>query len=66
MIRTDNDFLIGSNGRTMAPMMPLVITSREQAYRTAAWIKTMAVMLPHEEGDDGPSFEEVEQAIRNT
>lgn len=63
MIRTDNDFFFGSDGRSIAPMMPVVITTREQAYRTAAWIKLMAVVLPPGDGD---TFEAIEEAIRNT
>lgn len=63
MIDTQNDFLIGSNGSEIVPFMPIVITSREQAYRTAAWIKTMAVILPAEEGH---TYDEIEEAIQNT
>lgn len=64
MVNTKNDFLFGSDGRTLAPMMPPFITTREQAYRTAAWIKTMAIMLPTE--DEENTFEEIEEAIRNS
>ena len=64
MINTLNDFLLNTNGQQMGPMLPMVITSREQAYRTAAWIKAMAIVLPP--GEDEHSFEEIEEAIRNT
>lgn len=65
-INTMNDFLLGSNGQEIGPMIPMIITSREQAYRTAAWIKLMGEMLPHEDEDEHPTFEQVEEAIRNT
>lgn len=67
-ISTINDFMISSNGERLAPLLPVMISTREQAYRTAAWLKTLGEILPSEAGDDsdGPSFEDVEQAIRNT
>lgn len=61
---TSNDFLIGSNGVELAPFSPLVITTREQGYRTAAWIKLMSMILPHEEQEN--TYEEIEEAISNT
>jgi hypothetical protein len=64
-IRTDNDFFLGTNGNEVAPMLPVIIASKEQAYRTAAWIKLMGEMLPSE-GEGTTTFEEVENAIMNT
>jgi hypothetical protein len=64
MARTDNDFWIGSNGRTLAPTLPIVIGTKQQAYRTAAWLKAMAVVLPDE--DEASTYDEVEEAIQNT
>jgi hypothetical protein len=64
MTQTQNDFLLGGNGEALQPILPIVIRTREQAYRTAAWIKLMGVILPHE--DEESTFEEVEEAIRNT
>lgn len=64
-IRTTNDFMIGTDGRQLAAILPVNITTREQAYRTAAWIETMAVTLPTET-DDPPTFEQVREAIRGS
>jgi len=62
--KTSNDFMFGGNGSQVAPLLPLVITTREQAYRTAAWIKAISVILPHEEQEH--TYEEIEEAIFNT
>ncbi len=59
-----NDFWFGSNGKTLTPMVPVVIETREQAYRTAAWIETMGVILPHE--DEEATYEEIREEVRNT
>jgi hypothetical protein len=61
---TSNDFMIGSNGVAIGTLLPMVITSKQQAYRTAAYIKLMAATLPDEPGDH--SYEEIEEAIKNT
>lgn len=66
MIATDNDFLIGSNGQTVAATLPVNITTREQALRTAAWIEVMSAVLPSEHSDDLPTYEQVREAILNT
>lgn len=63
-IDTSNDFLLGSNGDAIAPMLPVVITSREQAYRTAAWLELMAPVLPAK--DPGVTYEQVRAAVANT
>lgn len=63
-VRTDNDFLLGSNGDVMGPTLPFAVRTRQQAYRTAAWLKLLGEVLPDE---DPPSeYGEVETAIRNT
>lgn len=59
-----NDFLIGTNGEAIAPMWPVIITTKQQAYRTIAWIKLLSVVLPDEEL--ASTYEEVEEAIRST
>ena len=64
VINTANDFLFGWDGQTLQPVLPVIITSRDQALRTAAWLKTMAVIFPGGEVDQ--TFEEIELAIRNT
>lgn len=65
VVCTDNDFAIGvQGGRKLAPMLPMVITSRQQGYRTAAWIKIMSMRLPDEEV--ASTYDEVEQAIKAT
>lgn len=61
---TANDFLLGSDGAQLAPLLPLVIRTREQGYRVAAWIKAMCVILPHEAQEN--TYEEIEEAIFNT
>jgi hypothetical protein len=63
-INTINDFLISTNGDNLVPLLPVNITTKQQAYRTAAWIKTLAIMLPDE--DPATEFDDVQQAIRNT
>ena len=66
-IRTDNDFLIGTNGATIVPMLPVNITSKEQAYRTAAWIAVMGFTLPLEDdANNAIEFEDVYEGIMNT
>ena len=65
-IRTSNDFMIGGNGSSVGPpLLPMQITTREQAYRTAAWIELMGEMLPSE-GDGSLTYEQVREAIMNT
>lgn len=64
-VRTDNDFFIGANSAGLMPTtLPMVIRTRQQAYRTAAWIKLMGEVLPDEE--PASSYEDVERAIANT
>ncbi len=63
-MRTDNDFMFGSDGERLAPMLVVDIRTREQAYRTAAWIETMGFILPREEEEH--TYEEIREAVRNT
>lgn len=63
-MNTSNDFFFGSDGKVLAPMVPVMIRTREQAYRTAAWIETMSFILPHE--DEEATYEEIREAVRNT
>lgn len=66
-IVTNNDFLIGSDGQGVGPpLLPMRITTREQAFRTAAWIEIMGETLPSEHDDDAPTYEQVREAILNT
>lgn len=65
-IDTSNDFFIGTSGTEMAPMLPMRITTREQALRTAAWLEVMGIVLPSEHPDDPPTYEQVREAILNT
>jgi hypothetical protein len=60
-VKTDNDFIIGMNATEMAPNLPVIIRTQQQAYRTAAWIKLMGEMLPNE--DPASTYDEVETAI---
>jgi len=64
VVNTNNDFMIGSDGQSLGAFLPVRITTRQQAYRTAAWIKLMGFTLPDE--DEPSTFEEVEQAIMGT
>lgn len=64
MTRTDNDFFFGSDGQSLQPFTLVVVTTKQQAYRTAAWIKLMGEVLPDEA--EPSTFEEVEQAIMGT
>lgn len=63
-VDTRNDFLLAGNGNGIIPMLPMRVTDRQQAYRTAAWLVSMAAILP----DDGTraTFQEVLSAVSNT
>lgn len=67
-LETKNDFMIAyarEAGRPIVyPYLGVRITDKQQAYRTAAWLKHMADSLP----DDGTeaTFEDIETAIANT
>ena len=65
-VNTKNDFLFGSNGKEIGPLLPPVMNTRQQAFRTAAWISTMAMILPEETGQEGVSFEDIQKAVMNT
>lgn len=64
-VRTDNDFMVGATSTTVGPMAPPMCTTRDQAYRFAAWMVELAFVLP-EEPDGGHSFEAIREAVRNT
>lgn len=40
--------------------------TRQDAYRYAGWLLTLAEILPDSEGEEGVTFEQVKTAIRNT
>lgn len=65
-IDTINDCLIGQlpTGE-IVPLLPLILTTREQAYRAAAWIVVLAARgrLPAE---SNTSFEQVLEAVCRT
>ncbi len=63
-VNTANDFAFAGGGDVLIPLLSVKITTREQAYRTAAWIETMGIILPHEEEE--ATYEEIREAIRNT
>lgn len=44
--------------------IPFIITSKQMAYRAAAWIKVYGDLLPDE--PLASTFEEVEQAVRKS
>jgi hypothetical protein len=62
--RTENDFMIGGNLAGITPALPMHIRTRQQAYRTAAWIKLMGELLDDE--DPATPYEDIETAIANT
>jgi len=66
MIRTDNDFLLAGTSERVGPMLPMHITTREKGLRTAAWLVAMCEILPQEDPDERPTFEEIRTAIGNT
>lgn len=62
-VRTDNDFLLGANRGGIVPLAPVRIQTRQQAYRTAAWIEAMGEGLPEE--DPASTYDEIRSAIRS-
>lgn len=62
-IDTQNDFLFGMSARRLHPLMAVEITTREQAYRTAAWIIEMGSLLPAE---SETTFDMIHQAVQGT
>jgi len=81
IINTSNDYLLmfGQNlpnhstsiaGRGKFVRQSIVETptfrTAQQAYRYAAWLATMAEMLPDEAGAEEHTFDAVRAAIRNT
>jgi len=61
-VKTNNDFLLGSNGNVLQHTIPVRCETQEQAFRTAAWLVELAIVLPHE--DEEATFEEVRAAVR--
>lgn len=64
MTDTQNDFILAASNRAVAPLLPVRITTRQQAYRTAAWLEAMGEMLPDD--GTGDTYDTVREAIRNT
>lgn len=64
MINTRNDFFFGIGNKILSPGVPIQIKTRQQAYRTAAWIYFLASFLPEE--DPASSFEEIRKEISMT
>lgn len=72
-INTANEFLLGLSSISGQPAIEAafirpVFRSRQQAFRFAAWLATMAETLPDEtpEATHAHSFEEILAAIQNT
>lgn len=63
-INTMNEFGLGLQMNSIRPIAFPQFTSKQQAYRFAAWLINMAEMLPDEPLDH--TFDEVNEAIRNT
>jgi hypothetical protein len=51
--------------RQSLPESP-IFRDKQKAFRYAAWLICMAEMLPDEDGQEGITFEEVLDAIRNS
>jgi len=65
-MNTANDFLFGGDHEQVSPLIPVKIVSRDQAFRTAAWIEFMAQTLPDEVEGEHPTYDEVKEAVRGT
>lgn len=63
-VRTDNDFLLAGHNGALVFMLQTVIHTRQEAFRTAAWLICMGETLPNEV--PASEFEEVFEAVRNT
>lgn len=63
---TTNEFLLSAyaGGSTIAPAFHPKFSTRQQAYRFAAWLETMAETLPEEPGK--ATYDQVRAAIRWT
>jgi hypothetical protein len=66
---TTNEFMVGVSGREfkrlgIGAMGGPGITTKQQAYRLAAWIVLCAEVLPDESGEH--TFKEILKAIKNT
>jgi hypothetical protein len=68
-IKADNDFLLSSfhlfGQPIIGPMLKVDpgFTTKQQAYRFAAYLIDMALVLPDE--DPPSTFEEIQSAVRN-
>lgn len=58
-----NDFLYGARGKVLVPTVIPICRTKQQAYRTAVWLKNLAEILPDEEVPS--TFEEIDEAVRN-
>lgn len=63
-VSTANDFIMGWNGETMGFMLPVDISTKQQGYRTIAWIETLLRFMPDEPGNH--TMEQVREAVSNT
>lgn len=65
-VNTANDAFWGSNGESIAPIVPAVFYSRQAAWRAAAWLVVMAIVLDEEPDQEGVTFEQILEAIKET
>ena len=63
-VNTANEFLLGSNGARLAPLIHPVFTTKQSAYRFMAWLECMAELLPDE--TPAHTLDELRHAVRNT
>jgi hypothetical protein len=64
-INTTNDFGFGVNEyKQLQPILPVIISTKQQAYRTAIWLMFFADFLL----DEGTkhTYEQIEKAIANS
>lgn len=62
-VNNTNEFGLGGQMDRIRPIMFPEFTTRQQAWRFAAWLKLMAETLPEETHNH--TFEEIEEAIKN-
>lgn len=63
-VNTMNEFSLGMQMKTIRPIAYPQFTTKQQAFRFAAWLVFMAEMLPDETMDH--TFLEIAEAIKNT
>jgi len=63
-VRTDNEYALAAGRGQLIPLMSPKFTTRQSAYRFAAWAVSMADYLPDE--TPASTWEEVLTAVQST